>query len=192
MVLLLHAESQRLAHAMARLLPEARPWSGVIYRSTSPRFATSKDLVTGAGALLHGGRWNPPEALAAVYGSLTPDTAMAEALEQYRYYGLEPWRMGRRLFCPLRIEASSILDLTEGTHRQRLRVSKDRMRAEDWRTSVASGTEALTQAIGRAAFTAGLEGLLVPSRPATAGVNLVVYPANLRDPSRIQELDPKA
>lgn len=177
---------------MARLLGEARPWSGVVYRSTSPRYATSQNLVTGGGALRHGGRWNPPGAFAAVYGSLTPETAMAEALEHYRYYGLEPWRMGRRVFCPLQVDASSVLDLTEGRLRQRIRVSIGRMRAEDWRMCMSSGKEALAQAIGRAAFTVGLEGLLVPSKPVTDGVNLVVYPSNLRGQSHVQELETRA
>jgi RES domain-containing protein len=176
---------------MARLLPEARDWTGVLYRSTSPAYAASRDLVSGAGALRHGGRWSSPGGCAAVYGSLTPEIAMAEALEHYRYYGLDPWQMGRRVFCPLRVKASAVLDLTEGGLRRRLRVSLHRMRVEDWRSSMAAGRQALTQAIGDAAFEAGLEGLVVPSKPVAGGANLVLFPTNLRSPGRILELKPR-
>jgi hypothetical protein len=40
--------------------------------------------------------------------------------------------------------------------------------------------EALTQAVGRIAFEAGLEGLLVPSAQVRKSKNLVVFPENLR------------
>src|SRR5437870_6910515 len=71
-------EYVRFVAAMRRARRLAAPWSGVVYRATSPHYASSRDLVSGEGARLHGGRWNAPGTFAAVYASLDPQTAMAE------------------------------------------------------------------------------------------------------------------
>lgn len=71
---------------MARLarLPTAA-FDGVVYRSSTPRYATEADILTGEGSRRVGGRWNPT-GIAAVYASLTSETAMAETLAHNRYY----------------------------------------------------------------------------------------------------------
>ena len=80
---------------------------------------------------------------------------------------------------------ASLADLTDGSARRILRVSRRRLRSEPWRRAADAGREALTQAIGRAAFEAGLEALLVPSAANRAGANLVVFPERLRPDSRL-------
>jgi hypothetical protein len=47
------------------------PWSGVIFRSISPRYARTSDILSGQGAYQAGGRWNAP-GIYAIYGSLEP------------------------------------------------------------------------------------------------------------------------
>ena len=47
------------------------PWSGVIFRSVSPRYARPSDILSGQGAYQAGGRWNAP-GVYAIYGSLEP------------------------------------------------------------------------------------------------------------------------
>jgi len=182
-----HDDFPRLATSMGRLLREARPWEGRVFRSVSARHAKSADLVSGAGSRRFGGRWNPP-GYATVYGCLTPEVAMAETLAHYHYYGIRPWQMGRRMFCVLEVRLAVVLDLTRGDLRRRLRVSRRRMRETDWRRSLAQGEEALTQALGRAAYAAGFEGLLVPSAPAKGGTNLVAFPSNLGPGSQVAEM----
>ena len=60
---------------------------------------------------------------------------------------------------------------------------------EDWQTIQREGDESWTQAIGRGAYSAGFEGLLVPSaRHRPQGVNLVIFPDNLRVGSSIDIL----
>ena len=44
----------------------------------------------------------------------------------------------------------------------------------------------LSQALGRLAWALGLEGLLVPSAVVRRGLNLVVFPENLRPSSRLE------
>jgi hypothetical protein len=56
------------------------------------------------------------------------------------------------------------------------------MLAEPWRQRQKEGREALTQAIGRLAYEANLEGILVPSAACATGSNLVLFPANFDPP----------
>ncbi|MGE5276322.1 MAG: RES family NAD+ phosphorylase [Acidobacteriota bacterium] len=176
-------ELPRLAAAIRRI--SAKPWSGVAYRSASPAYAGSRDLVSGEGVRRHGGRWNPPGAFAAVYASLSPETALAEALAQFRHYGIPEADALPRVIAALEVRLEALSDLTAGSAPRTLRVSRRRMRNDAWRRAQGEGRESLTQAIGRAAFEAGLEALLVPSAADPSGTNLVVFPARLAPGSRL-------
>lgn len=170
---------------MRRCRPMAAPWSGVLFRSTSPEYANSRDLVSGEGSRRTGARWNPPETFAAVYGSLNVATAVAEALAYYRRFGIPEADAMPRVLVAIEAHLALALDLTSGAVRSKLSLSKKRMRKEDWLLRQAAGQEAVTQAAGRAAFEEGLEALIVPSAPVARGVNMVVFPANLRAGSRL-------
>jgi RES domain-containing protein len=77
----------QLKNRLTRLLPSAGGFSAIGYRSSTPKYATENELLLGEGSKRHGGRWNPI-GIAAVYASLTPETAMAETLAHNRYYGI--------------------------------------------------------------------------------------------------------
>jgi RES domain-containing protein len=64
------------------------PWSGHFFRVQTIHFPTARDILSGLGAKLRGGRWNPP-GLATLYGSTTDTAALEEANANDRYYGLE-------------------------------------------------------------------------------------------------------
>lgn len=64
----------------------------------------------------------------------------------------------------------------------------ERALREDWRALQNRGSESISQAVGRAAYKVGLEGLLVPSLAAPGGGNLVAFPDRLRPGSRIRAL----
>jgi len=132
-----------------------------------------------------GGRWTTIGRFAAIYSSLDPETAMAETLSRCRHYGVPLERALPCVFAAIRLELAQVLDLTDGRNRHRLRVSAQRMIDEPWREVQRRGNEAITQAIGRVAWEVGLEGLLVPSAALRAGMNLVVFPNNLRRESRL-------
>src|ERR1700731_4517438 len=83
-----HANSDRLARALAKCAERSIPWTGVLYRSASPRYANKDDLLTGTGSKTAGARWNPPNSFRTVYTSLDPHTAVDEALAHFVYYGL--------------------------------------------------------------------------------------------------------
>ncbi|MFN2385632.1 MAG: RES family NAD+ phosphorylase [Thermoanaerobaculia bacterium] len=171
-----HSDSDRLRNAAGAARQSAAGWSGAVYRSATPRYAGSADLLSGFGARKHGGRWNPPGAFSAVYGSSSPETAVAEALATFRHYGIPISDAMPRVVVALEAKLDAVLDLTDPRTRSLLRVSRRALRQEPWRERQAAGGEALTQAIGRAAHEAGFDGLRAPSAPVPSGWNLVVFP----------------
>ena len=172
-----HPEFKRLLDACRKA--SARAWAGTVFRSATPRYATASDLVSGAGARTYGGRWNPPHALAVVYASTTPETALAEALRQARTAGIPDAAVLPRTFAALRVRVGRVLDLTDAAVRKVFGLSAAELVDADWESDNAAGVEALTQALGRAAFQAGFQALLVPSAAAPDGANLVVFPDRL-------------
>jgi RES domain-containing protein len=117
-----------------------------------------------------------------VYGSLDVETAVAEALAHFRHFGLPVSKAMPRVIVALEAKLRRVLDVTDGATRRALGVSTRRMLEEPWREEQKKRREALTQAIGRLAFEANLEGLLVPSAARRGGVNLALFPANLDAP----------
>ncbi len=181
-----HPEPDRLRQAMDRCASRIVRWSGVVYRSASPRYANKDDLLTGLGSKGVGGRWNPPRSFPAVYLSLDPHTALDEVLAHFLHYGFPIESAMPRVTVAVRVVLGRVLDLNDGSVRSILRVSRQRMLREPWRGEQAAGREALTQALGRLAYDSGLEGLLVPSAARKAGANLILFPDNLARGSRLE------
>jgi RES domain-containing protein len=97
-----------------------------------------------------------------------------------------------RTFVAIAVNLQAILDLREGSVRQRLRVSLDRILTVDWRKEVQDARVPITQAIGRAASQVGLEGLIAPSAADPQGDNLLVFPTNLKQGSELRVLNAKS
>jgi len=178
-----HAESPDLKRALGRCKRFALSWSGIVYRSSSVPYSNRDDLLTGAGAKQAGARWNPPGSVATVYASLEMTTAYEEALAHHRYYGLPLHSALPRVMVSFRANLQRVLNLTDAAPRKVLGLSRRRLTSEDWRAFNAAGREALTQALGRLAWEAEWEGLLVPSAADAGGVNLVAFPGNLLPPA---------
>jgi RES domain-containing protein len=177
-----HADSDKLARALGRCLSLAAPWSGELYRSASPRYASKDDIITGAGSKTAGARWNPPGSFHTVYASLDAETALAEALAHFRHYHLPVSKAMPRVIVSLQAKLQRVLAITDGSVRRVLGVSEGRMLGEPWREKQKKGREALTQAIGRLAYEADLQGILVRSAARRAGTNLILFPANFDPP----------
>lgn len=177
-----------LADRLTRCAPYAIPWKGVIYRAASPQYATSKDLVTGIGAMTVGGRWNPPGAFPTVYGSLEPETAFAEALAQHRYYAIPVHLALPKVIAAIHVRLSRVLDLSDQRVSSVLLVGPPTLADLDWRRTSDSGIEPQTQALGRAIHHAGWEASLVPSAARKGSQNLLIFPDNLAATSSIRGL----
>jgi RES domain-containing protein len=178
-----HLGIERLSRRMAVVAARAGPLHGVVYRCTEPAYATEADLLTGAGSRRHGARWNAPSSFATAYASFSDLTALAESKANHVYYGLDPADVLPRTLVAVDIRLGKVLDLTDGKVRKALGISSERMRMDDWRSFNRKGMEALTQAIGRAAYEVGLEGLVVPA--CDGGKNLVMFPGNLQRASNV-------
>lgn len=178
-----------LEERIANLAAAAIRFRQKIYRSAAPKYATTSDLLTGEGARRFGGRWNTA-GVAAIYGSLTPQCALEETLAHARYYGLPINTSMPRTFVAIEARLSQVLDLTDGSMRQSLRISERRLLECDWRADCTVGRVPITQQVGQFAALAGLEAILVRSAADVSGLNLVVFPENLRSTSRIEIVSP--
>ena len=179
---------EQLQTRFKRLTTSAVDWDGIVYRSSTPKYATEADLLTGEGSRRWGGRWNPI-GIAVVYASLSPETAMAETFAHNRYYGVPIEDAMPRTFVAIEVKLKKVLDLRDGKIRQRLQISETQMLTVDWRNEVKSGLEPITQRLGQAAHATGWEGLIVPSATDAQGHNLLIFPDRLDATSVVRLLN---
>jgi RES domain-containing protein len=147
------------------------------YRSTAPKYANPKELLSGEGSRRFGGRWNPI-GLSAVYLSDSPETALAESLAYRRRYGLPIAGAFPQTLVSVLYRVKRTIDLQDGRIRRRLRLSAARMIEIDWRPLTDDRADVPTQQIAVAAVQEGFAAMFVPSAARRGGANLVVFPAN--------------
>jgi RES domain-containing protein len=158
---------------MLRASVLARPWTDEVFRVTSPEWATAEHLLSGLGGIVAAGRWNAMGAFRVIYASLTPEGALAEALARARHRGIADSHAMPLVVSALRVRLAAVLDLRTDEAGEVLAVSSGALAREDWRAATAGGRESLSQAVGRAAHAAGLEGMIVPG---VAAANLLILP----------------
>ncbi len=168
---------RQIQKRLSLLIEGAVQFDGIVFRSSSPKYANDSDLVSGIGSKLYGQRWNTA-GIAVVYASLTPETAMAETLAHYRYFGIPIEEAMPRVFVGIHVKMSNVLDLRVPGILRRIGVSKRGLLVTDWRRELSTGHVPITQLIGLAAFELGVEGLLVPSAAEKKGTNLLLFPNN--------------
>ncbi|MEO7165605.1 MAG: RES family NAD+ phosphorylase [Spartobacteria bacterium] len=166
-----------------------QPWRGAAYRVTTLDYPRPQEIVLGEGSYLHGGRWNAPGSFRAVYGSTEDTVAVAESRATADYAHVpQPFRTPR-LLVAIEFSLQAVLDLTDSQIREKLGLTADELREEDWRKTQEASRESLSQAIGRAVFLNHGEGLLVPSARVLEGVNVAYFPENQRAGSRVTVLE---
>lgn len=191
-----HPDTDALRERISQCRSLIGPWAGTLYRAATIEYANRHDLLAGIGSRHAGGRWNPPGLFNAVYGCLEPETAMAEALGNYRDYGIPVSQAMPLVFVAVVVKAHAVLDLSDAAVQAELGLSTRRMLAVDWQAQQEQGREAVTQAIGRIAWEEKLEGLLVPSARQRGAQNTVLFPARRRRGSswkiqRVRDLPPR-
>jgi RES domain-containing protein len=184
-----HPRSAALLKWFSRHKRRAHAVEGEFYRVAGPRHTTAKDIVSGEGAFIAGGRWNPIGEMKVVYLSQEPETATAESLEHFRYHHLPVSRALPKVIVAVAVRIDRLLDLTDRNVVAGLPIPMSELLAEDWRALMVGHAEAGAQAVGSAAFAAGIQGLKVPSKPAPNGINFVVFPENFTRGCRLEVLN---
>ncbi|WP_110853793.1 RES domain-containing protein [Georgenia satyanarayanai] len=138
------------------------PWSGTTYRHV----AGQRDPLSGAGARIFGGRWNPPGVFGAIYLAHPVAACMAELARMASSQDLTVSDFlrarGGRTLHTIDVRELSVLDLRTEAAQAQVGLELTDITDED-RTAC--------QAVGHAAHFLGLGGVLTPS---ATGVGLVL------------------
>lgn len=175
-----------IENEMSGLAGSASPFVGSLYRSVGISYATRKDIITGIGAKIHGGRWNPPRTFAAVYASLSPDQSLKESIATHRNYGVSPDDLLPITTIAIDVKLSLVLDMHQYLFRENKVMYWKSILNEDWGYLQEKGVESISQTIGRLSFEMGLEAILVPSSQVKKSSILVYFPQRKRKGSRFR------
>ena len=158
------APAESVLDAVERL--GTKTWSGRLYRHTSP----GRDALSGEGARMAGGRWNPAASFPTIYFAESVDACVAEFRRMADLQGLPSAGFLPRSLHVVVARDLELLDLApEGA------IRAVGLRLEDLRAD----ERAACQAIGEAAFFLGRQGIRAPSATA-AGVVVAVFVPHVR------------
>jgi RES domain-containing protein len=143
-------------------------WSGRTFRYSKH----GRDPLSGVGARLFGGRWNPRDVFPAVYLATPRGTAMRELDRSAEAAGVAPAVLLQAEFDLHTVDVSElrVLDLRDAGALAYVGLSDDDIRDDDWTAC---------QAVGHAAWFLDLEGVIAPS---ATGEGLVVAAFETRVP----------
>ncbi|QEH32257.1 RES domain protein [Aquisphaera giovannonii] len=164
---------RRLEECRSRL---ATDFVGICFRTAAYKRANQRDLISGRGSAIHGGRWNPP-GLPTVYLSADLITATEEYLQTNRRAGLPDEAALPKVDVGVTCAMDRVLDLTRADVRRCVGISEEQILGV--RVLEPTGVEVITQAIGRLAVEVCFQGLLVPSAARPGARNVVVFPGKL-------------
>ena len=135
-------------------------WSGQVRRYTS----AGRDPLSGEGASKFGGRWNPRGVFPAVYLGEPLESIRREFVRAAEAAGIAPAARARRAneLHTIDVRGLRVLDLRETETLNRVGLSEDDIRDDDWTAC---------QVVGHAAWFLDYEGVV--ARSAT-GVGIVV------------------
>lgn len=159
-------------------------FQGLAYRAHDPRWSFKP--LSGEGAALHGGRFNP-KGTPALYLSLDPMTAIKEAAQGFAHK-FEPY-----VLCTYEIDCEDVIDLRDEEERRAAGVGIDVL-ACPWFAEAAAGRQPASWLLARKLIANGAAGLLAPSfvrgASVAADVNLVLWCWSSRQPHRVAVFDP--
>ena len=158
-------------------------FQGLAYRAHDPRWSFKP--LSGDGAAVHGGRFNP-KGTPALYVALDPMTAIKEAAQGFARK-FEPY-----VLCIYEIDCDDVVDLRGENERRQARISNEDM-ASAWFADAAAGREPASWRLARNLIAGGAAGLIAPSfvSGADAGdVNLALWDWSDRLPHKVAVFDP--
>lgn len=157
--------------AVSRL--PAQPLSGTAFRHV----AVGYQPLSGEGARVIGGRWNPPNSFPVLYLALDRETTKAEFLRLAAKQGRAPRDFLPRDLCSYEVRLQRVLDVRESEARRDIGLSSE---PDD--DLVAS------QSVGEAAHLVGFETILAPSATGSGEI-LAVFLDRLLPESEVEHVD---
>lgn len=152
-------------------------WEAPVYRAVDLKWGKPESLLSGEGAFLHGSRWMLPHITRVFYAATTEAVAIKESRQNLAHFAiLQPARLARkpRLVVEIQAHLRRVADLSL-LCRQLSWPTIDELLGENWESINARGTETLSQAMGRALWTLGVEALLCPSSRDRRARNLICF-----------------
>jgi RES domain-containing protein len=154
-------------------LPEAA-FHGHAFRHLARQYSP----LSGAGARLHGGRWNPPDSFSVLYLALEQETTAREFLRMAERQRRAPEDFMPRQMYRYEVTLSDVLDLRAESARARLGLGDGDLVRED---------AARCREVGACAHYCGREGILAPSATGQ-GTVLAVFFERLQPGSEVREV----
>ena len=142
-------------------------FAGFLYRALNPVYA--RDPLSGRGAQLYGGRFNP-KGTPALYASLSPMTALREANQ---VGALQPTTL-----VAYEADVRPVFDTRDAGSLAGFGMSPKDLASVAWRDEMIANGESETQTFARRLIAAGYAALLVPSfarGAAPTDLNLVLW-----------------
>lgn len=138
----------------------AAQWTGTTYRHTAAR----RDPLSGSGAKLFGGRWNPADSFNAIYLAEPAAACMAELdrLAKSQNVAVDDFIRAKRTVHTIGVHSLPVLDLRDDSARARVGLELSDISDDDWTAC---------QTVGHAAYFLNFGGVLAPS---ASGVGLVL------------------
>ncbi len=146
----------------------ASDFTGAAYRHV----AVGRQALSGEGARLTGGRWNPPGSFAVLYLALDIPTAVREFRRLVQKQGLAPEDFLPRDLLTYDVGLQHVIDLRNDQHARAVGLDGEWLAHED---------PSRCQQVGEAAHHAGFEGLLAPSAAGSGDVLAVFLDRTLPD-----------
>lgn len=148
-------------------------WTGIAWRHV----AVGRPALSGEGARVAGGRWNPRGSFAVLYLGTTRNTVIREFHRLANRQRLEASQFLPRTLYRYEVKIDAVLNLMQPATRELLGITEASIQADDL---------SLPQSIGEAAYAAGRTAILAPSA-AGAGKALALFPARLGNEASITE-----
>lgn len=163
-------------------IPSSR-FCGTCYRAHDPRW--SFEPLSGAGAAIHGGRFNP-KGVPALYLALTLETAVKE-INQGFARKIEPC-----VLCAYEVDCADIVDLRSESGWRAAKVAMADLSCA-WFADAASGKEPASWRLASRFIEAGRAGALVPSfapGATAADQNVILWKWGAKLPHKVSVYDP--